>query len=108
MKPGQTKTVRVGRYDITLLNPGVRWVLDTQKRCRDETGAFDAVAYTEAILEHCVVSPKGLTLDSFDHEEEVLELLRSFRAFRRPSVEVAPGSPADKGGQGARRDQETA
>jgi hypothetical protein len=101
MKAGQTKTVRIGRHDITLLNPGVRWVLDTQKRCRDETGAFDAVAYTEAILEHCVVSPRGLTLDSFDHEEEVLELLRSFRAFRRPGVEVAPGGSQDSGSKGS-------
>lgn len=82
MKVGETFTIRVGEREIKCVNPGVRWILETQKRCRDEFGQLDPVKYVEAILRDCVVEPK-LRLDDFQHEDEIVEFLRGFRDARR-------------------------
>lgn len=91
MKVGETFTIRVGNREITCVNPGVRWILEAQKRSRDEFGQLDPVKYVEAILRDCVVQPKGLSLDDFAHEDEIVEFLRGFRDGRSP-VRPTPGT----------------
>ena len=80
----RTKTVRIGKHEITMQDPGVRWVLQTEDRNRTTDGV-SVIGYAEAILSEVVVSPRGLKIDDFDHENQVVELLRQFKLFRLPA-----------------------
>jgi len=73
--------VKIGRHDLVMTDPGVEWVLEQQEEAQTPNG-FSARTYAKAILRDCV-APK-LAVGDFDHESEVVQLVREFTSFRRP------------------------
>jgi len=90
------KSVKVGRHQLKMQDPGVRWVLQTEERNRTPDGV-SVIGYAEAILSDVVVSPKGLTIDDFDHESEIVELIKQFKQFRLPAPGVERSGKRGKG-----------
>ena len=91
-------TVKIGRHTLTLQDPGVGWVLDMEERCiNPATGRTSLKLYAEELLKHVVVDPQGLTIEDFDHEDELLELVRVFKQFRRSEPATRKEKPAGAG-----------
>ncbi|MEM3554209.1 MAG: hypothetical protein QXU79_00090 [Candidatus Micrarchaeaceae archaeon] len=76
---------------VEVVNPGLRWILQTQEACTMPNGQMSWLRYVEAILRDCTVGqPK---LDAvFVHEDEVVEFVRLFRLLRTGTSTVSAGA----------------
>jgi hypothetical protein len=53
-------------------------------------------AYCEELFQNVVISPKGLTIADFDHEDELVDLVRTFKSFRRTQSSSGAQKPASQ------------
>jgi hypothetical protein len=67
-KEGNKKTISVGDNKYTLQNPGVRWYIKHQDKCRDRYGSTSKKRYIAGLLDNVVINP--LKVDDFDVKTE--------------------------------------
>ncbi len=93
-------TKQIGRHLITMIDPGVEWTIEMEERAINPlTGRTSLKLYVEELLQNVVANPKGLSISDFDHEDELLELVRTFKSFRRP--QSSPGKKEQSGAKEA-------
>jgi hypothetical protein len=63
-KEGSKKTISVGESKYTLQNPGVRWYIKHQDKCRDRYGSTSRKKYIAGLLDNVVINP--VKVDDFD------------------------------------------
>jgi hypothetical protein len=72
-------TVNGNKYVIQ--HPGVGWVVEHTDKCTNISGNLVKKDYINGLLEHVIIEPKNLTLDSFDTAQEMSQVVRKIESF---------------------------
>lgn len=86
-----THKIKIDETEYTLQKLPVMEALKLRDRCR-KSGDLDSVKFYTELLEHVVIAPKNLTLNSFDEVSDVEELMKVVIDFQFGKKEKKPQS----------------